>query len=118
MLKKFSNVVSTRLGFTAFLVILFWLKTLFAYFFKFDLDFDNGFQVLLAIINPVSTTLLLIGIALHVKNTKLYYGLSFLIYILLTLWLFSNSIYFGEFTDFISINTMLASSKVAAGLGE
>ena len=118
LLKKFSNVVSTRLGFTAFLVILFWFKTLFAYFFKFDLDFDNGFQVLLAIMNPLSTTLLLIGVALYVKNTKLYYGLSFLIYILLTLWLFSNSIYFGEFTDFISINTMLASSKVAAGLGE
>ena len=118
LLKKFSNIVSTRLGFTAFLVILFWLKTLFAYFFKFDLDFDNPFQILLAILNPVSSTLLLLGLALYVKNTKLYYSLSLVIYFLLTLWLFSNATYFGEFTDFITVNTMLASSKVAAGLGQ
>lgn len=118
MLKKFSNVVSTRLGFTIFLVILYWLKTLFAYFFRFDLDFDNSFQILLAILNPLASALLFIGLALYVKNTKLYYTLSFIIYFLLTILLFANSTYFGEFTDFITINTMLASSKVSAGLGE
>lgn len=118
MLKKFSNIVSTRLGFTAFLVLLFWLKSLFAYFFKFDLDFDNSFQILLAILNPLASTLLLLGLALYVKNTKLYYSLSLMIYFLLTLWLFSNATYFGEFTDFITVNTLLASSKVAAGLGQ
>ncbi|MDN6770636.1 MAG: LTA synthase family protein, partial [Lactococcus sp.] len=52
------------------------------------------------------------------KNTKLYYSLSLVIYFILTLWLFSNATYFGEFTDFITVNTMLASSKVAAGLGQ
>ncbi|MDN6621341.1 MAG: LTA synthase family protein [Lactococcus sp.] len=118
MLKKFSNIVSTRLGFTAFLVLLFWLKSLFAYFFKFDLDFDNSFQILLAILKPLASTLLLLGLALYVKNTKLYYSLSLVIYFILTLWLFSNATYFGEFTDFITVNTMLASSKVAAGLGQ
>ncbi|MCJ1978543.1 LTA synthase family protein [Lactococcus carnosus] len=118
MLKKFSNIVSTRLGFTAFLVLLFWLKSLFAYFFKFDLDFDNSFQILLAILNPLASTLLLLGLALYVKNTKLYYSLSLVIYFILTLWLFSNATYFGEFTDFITVNTLLASSKVAAGLGQ
>ncbi|MDN6538634.1 MAG: LTA synthase family protein, partial [Lactococcus sp.] len=118
MLKKFSNIVSTRLGFTAFLVLLFWLKSLFAYFFKFDLDFDNSFQILLAFLNPLASTLLLLGLALYVKNTKLYYSLSLVIYFILTLWLFSNATYFGEFTDFITVNTMLASSKVAAGLGQ
>ena len=118
MLKKFSNIVSTRLGFTAFLVLLFWLKSLFAYFFKFDLDFDNSFQILLAILNPLASTLLLLGLALYVKNTKLYYSLSLVIYFILTLWLFSNATYFGEFTDFITVNTLLASSKVAAGVGQ
>ncbi|MDN5965992.1 MAG: LTA synthase family protein [Lactococcus sp.] len=118
MLKKFSIIVSTSLGFTALLVLLFWLKSLFAYFFKFDLDFDNSFQILLAFLNPLASTLLLLGLALYVKNTKLYYSLSLVIYFILTLWLFSNATYFGEFTDFITVNTMLASSKVAAGLGQ
>ena len=40
------------------------------------------------------------------------------IYIALTALLFANSTYFGEFTDFITINTMLATGKVSAGLGE
>ncbi|GFH39961.1 LTA synthase family protein [Lactococcus insecticola] len=118
MLKKISNALSTRLGFTLFLVILYWAKTLFAYFVKFDLDFDNSFQIFLAILNPLSWTLLLLGIALYVKNTKIYYILSLVIYVALTVWLFSNSTYFGEFTDFITINTLLASSKVSAGLGQ
>lgn len=118
MLKKCSNIVSTRLGFTLLLVILYWLKTLFAYFFRFDLDFDEPFQIFLAIFNPLASSLLLIGLALYIKNTKLYYSLSFIIYFALTLLLFANSVYFGEFTDFITVNTMMASSKVSAGLGE
>ncbi|WP_460058972.1 LTA synthase family protein [Pseudolactococcus yaeyamensis] len=118
MLKKFSNIVSTRLGFTAFLAILYWLKTIYAYFFKFDLDFDNSFQILLAVLNPISSSLLLIGLALYIKNTKLYYIVSLVIYVALTFLLFANSTYFGEFTDFITINTMLATGKVSAGLGE
>jgi lipoteichoic acid synthase len=118
LLKKFSNTVSTRLGFTALLVILFWLKSLFAYFVKFNLDFDDGFQIFLAIINPLPSALLFIGLALYIKNTKLYYSLSAILYTLLTVLLFANATYFGEFTDFITINTMLASSKVSAGLGK
>lgn len=110
--------MSTRLGFTLLLVILYWLKTLFAYFFRFDLDFDESFQIFLAVFNPLASSLLLIGLALYIKNTKLYYSLSFIIYFALTLLLFANSVYFGEFTDFITVNTMMASSKVSAGLGE
>ncbi|GFH43073.1 alkaline phosphatase [Lactococcus hodotermopsidis] len=106
------------MGFTIFLVVLYWLKTLFAYFFKFDLDFDNSFQVFLAIFNPISSTLLLIGLALYIKNTKVYYIFSLVIYSALTFWLFSNSTYFGEFTDFVTLNTLMASGKVSAGLGE
>ena len=40
------------------------------------------------------------------------------IYFLMTLLLFSNVSYYREFTDFITINTMLGAGKVASGLGE
>ena len=36
----------------------------------------------------------------------------------MTLLLFSNVSYYREFTDFITINTMLGAGKVASGLGE
>ena len=64
---------------------------------------------------PIS--LLFIGLALYIKRTKLFYSLAFGIYLLLFIWLISNSIYYREFTDFVTVNTMLASSKVSAGLG-
>lgn len=41
-----------------------------------------------------------------------------IIYFLMSLLLFSNVVYYREFTDFITVNTMLGAGKVASGLGE
>ena len=89
-----------------------------AYTIDFNLDIQGLYQVFLAIINPFPISLLLLGLALYVKRTKLFYSLAFGIYLLLFAWLVSNSIYYREFSDFITVNTMLASSNVSAGLGE
>jgi lipoteichoic acid synthase len=88
-----------------------------AYTVDFNLDIQGSYQTFLAVINPLPISLLLIGLALYVKRTKLFYSLAFGIYLLLFVWLISNSIYYREFTDFVTVNTMLASSKVSAGLG-
>ncbi|WP_156021179.1 LTA synthase family protein [Streptococcus ruminantium] len=110
--------VQTRLGFILTLLIIYWLKTLWAYYVDFNLDTQGFFQNLIAIINPLPIGLLLLGLALYIKNTKLFYGLAIGIYTLLFIWLFSNAIYFREFSDYISISTMMATSSVSAGLGE
>lgn len=111
------NFMSTRLGFVLTLLLLYWFKTMWAYTVDFNLDIQGSYQTFLAVINPLPISLLLIGLALYVKRTKLFYSLAFGIYLLLFVWLISNSIYYREFTDFVTINTMLASSKVSAGLG-
>lgn len=111
------NFMSTRLGFVLTLLLLYWFKTMWAYTVDFNLDIQGPYQTFLAVINPLPISLLLIGLALYVKRTKLFYSLAFGIYLLLFVWLISNSIYYREFTDFVTVNTMLASSKVSAGLG-
>lgn len=111
------NFMSTRLGFVLTLLSLYWFKTMWAYTVDFNLDIQGSYQTFLAVINPLPISLLLIGLALYVKRTKLFYSLAFGIYLLLFVWLISNSIYYREFTDFVTVNTMLASSKVSAGLG-
>lgn len=111
------NFMSTRLGFVLTLLLLYWFKTMWAYTVDFNLDVQGSYQTFLAVINPLPISLLLIGLALYVKRTKLFYSLAFGIYLLLFVWLISNSIYYREFTDFVTVNTMLASSKVSAGLG-
>lgn len=111
------NFMSTRLGFVLTLLLLYWFKTMWAYSVDFNLDIQGPYQVFLAVINPLPISLLFIGLALYIKRTKLFYSLAFGIYLLLFIWLISNSIYYREFTDFVTVNTMLASSKVSAGLG-
>lgn len=109
--------MSTRLGFVLTLLLLYWFKTMWAYSVDFNLDIQGPYQFFLAVINPLPISLLFIGLALYIKRTKLFYSLAFGIYLLLFIWLISNSIYYREFTDFVTVNTMLASSKVSAGLG-
>ncbi|KXT79165.1 LTA synthase family protein [Streptococcus sp. DD13] len=125
VLKKISTFFKTRLGFVLALVLIYWAKTLFAYIIDFnhlEIVFtktgQGHLQWFIAAINPIPLGLLLIGLALYIKNTKIFYWLSFLIYLSLFGWLFANVIYFREFSDYITISTMMASSSVSAGISD
>lgn len=110
------NLLNTRLGFFTLLVLLFWIKNIFAYFTAFNLGIESPFQYFILFINPVATTLFLLSIALYVRKTKSFYRTSLFIYLLMTLLLFANVVYYREFTDFITINTLLGAGKVSSGL--
>ncbi|CAM2751335.1 Lipoteichoic acid synthase LtaS Type IIc [Streptococcus acidominimus] len=112
------KVMSTRLGFILTLLFFYWLKNLWAYNIDFVLNTENLYQIFLTIINPIPVGLLLIGLVLYLKNTKVFYTISWIIYSLLTLLIIANAFYFREFSDFITVSTMLGSSKAAAGLGD
>lgn len=116
--QKALAIMSTRLGLVLALLIILWLKTMWAYHIDFHLGLENAYQLLLSIINPIPVTLLVLGLPLYLKHSKAFYGLTIAVYTLLNLLLISNAIYFREFSDFITISTMMASSKVSAGLGD
>ncbi|EQC69338.1 Lipoteichoic acid synthase LtaS Type IIc [Streptococcus sp. HSISB1] len=113
-----SHVVNTRLGFILTLLVIYWLKTMWAYHVDFSLGLENPYQLLLSLINPIPLGLLLLGLSLYIKRTRVFYTVSWIIYTILNILLISNAIYFREFTDFITVSTLLASSKVSAGLGD
>lgn len=110
--------MNTRIGFFLLVAVLLWGKNLFAYIVDFHLHLDNAFEYFILFINPIATTVFLLGIALYVRRPKAAYGLLMVISLLLSILLFSNVSYYREFTDFITINTMLGTSKVSSGLGE
>ena len=118
MTRKLLNFMSTRLGFVLTLLCFYWLKTMWAYAIDFNLDIQGFYQVFLAFVNPIPLGLLFIGLALYFKRSAIFYGFSIFVYILLFIWLFSNAVYYREFSDFVTVNTMMASSSVSAGLGE
>ncbi|TWT10456.1 LTA synthase family protein [Streptococcus sp. sy004] len=116
-LQTLLKIISTRLGFVLTLLIFYWIKSMWAYQIDFNLGLENFYQLFLTFINPIPVGLLFLGLALYIKNTKLFYILEYLLYAILNIILIANAIYFREFSDFITITTAMASSKVSAGLG-
>ena len=114
----YKNILNTRLGFFSLLAILFWAKNIMAYLVDFNLGIENAFQYFILFLSPIATTLFLFSAALYVKRPKTAYISLIVISALTTLLLFSNVIYYREFTDFITVNTMLGAGKVSSGLGE
>lgn len=117
-LKKYNEFINTRVGFFSLLIGLLWLKNMFAYVVDFHLSIQNPMQFFILLINPLSVSMLLISIGLFIKRSKVAYTTLFIIYGILSIWLFSNAVYYREFTDFITINTMLGAGQVSTGLGE
>lgn len=112
---KFLN---TRLGLFGFVAVLIWLKSIMAYSIDFHLRLENALEYFILFINPIASTVFLLAIALYIRRTKASYITMMIIYFLMSLLLFSNVSYYREFTDFITVNTMLGAGKVASGLGE
>lgn len=116
--ERYLNWLQTRLGFFVLLVSLIWAKSLFAYHVDFNLGIEDRLQYFILLINPFATTIFLLATALYIKKTKRSYIVMMLLYSALSLLLFCNILYYREFTDFMTINTILGAGKVASGLGE
>lgn len=112
------NFINTRLGLFSLIALLIWIKNIFAYTVDFNLRIENANEYFILFINPIATTFFLLAIALYVRRTKASYITMMILFTVMSLLLFSNVIYYREFTDFITINTMLGAGKVASGLGE
>ena len=115
-MKKLSKFVDTRIGFFVLLVVLFWFKTLFAYFTDFSLGAEGIFQFLILLFNPLATTALIYSLAFYFKRARFFYPVIMGLDIANTLLLYLNVIYYREFTDFMTIATMTGYSKVNQGL--
>ncbi|MGX7173964.1 LTA synthase family protein [Enterococcus ratti] len=94
----------------------FWLKTIFAYYIDFSLGVEGSVQYFILWINPIATTLLFFGFVLYMKKAQPALMVLLIIDILNTLLLYLNVIFYREFTDFITIKSVLGFSKVSQGL--
>lgn len=115
-MKKLSKFVNTRIGFYVLLVVLFWFKTLFAYFTDFKLGAEGIFQYLILLINPLPITAFIYSLAFYFKRSRFFYPVLMGLDIANSLLLYLNVIYYREFTDFMTIATMTGYSKVNQGL--
>lgn len=114
---SYNWLTKTKLGFFTVVVVFFWVKTYLTYITKFNLRVVGPMQKFLLLINPLPTAMLLIGIGLFFKGRKSYW-IMVIIDFLLSLWLFSNILYYREFSDFLSTSIIKTSGSTSDNLGK
>lgn len=117
-MKKIQSILNKRLGFMTFLIICLWLKTVIAYYKDFSLTINNLLQHFFLIVNPFATIVILMSRALYINKAKLSYIFMGLLYLIDSIFIYSNILYFRENGDFIATSTITGVSKVAKGLGK
>ncbi|MGQ2375699.1 LTA synthase family protein [Companilactobacillus zhachilii] len=116
-MNKLKNILDKRLGFMGLLIFFLWIKTVIAYYADFSLGVSDPLQHLILIINPIATAVILLSIALYINRPKISYIVMGVIYVLESALLYGNILYYREFSDFLSFNTIAGVSKVSKGLG-
>lgn len=116
-MKKFKNLVNTRLGFMFFLIFLLWIKSIISYYFEFNLGLADPLQHIIALINPIGFSIILLSLTLYINRPKFSYILMGIFYTILSILLYANILYYRQFSNFISYNTITTVFSVSKGLG-
>lgn len=86
-------------------VVMLWLKTYLSQKTQFKLEVDGFLQEFLLFINPLGSVLLVLSVSLFFKGTRKYLSLV-LLYILMSVLLYANVVYYRFFSDFITLPTL------------
>src|SRR5690625_2118240 len=96
------NFISSKMGFFTIAALLIWLKSYFVYLFEFNLDIQNVMQHFLLLINPISSTLVFLGIALFARGRRVG-GYIIFIHIFMSILLYANVVFYRFNSDFITL---------------
>ncbi|GEP19899.1 LTA synthase family protein [Pediococcus argentinicus] len=109
--------LNTKFGFFLLITGLFWIKSVIAYQTKFNLGVQGNMQELILVLSPLGFAILLFGIGLYFRGKWSYWYMIIMDAILST-WLFSNILYYREFSDFITFNLIKGSGSASDNLGK
>lgn len=104
------NFISSKMGFFTIAAIFIWLKSYFVYLYEFNLDIQNAMQHFLLLINPISSTLVFLGIALFARGRRVG-GYIIIIHILMSVLLYANVVFYRFNSDFITLPVLTQTSN-------
>src|SRR5690625_4848201 len=104
------NFVSSKMGFFTIAAILIWLKSYVIYLFEFNLDIQNMMQHFLLLINPISSTLVFLGLALFARGRRVG-GYIIIIHSFMSLLLYANVVFYRFNSDFITLPVLTQTSN-------
>src|SRR5699024_8170940 len=108
--KIMKKILSSRMGLFTTAVILLWLKSYLVYSFEFNLNIQNSIQHFLLFLNPLSSALIFLGIALFSRGKKVGIWLI-TIDALMNLLLYANVVFYRFNSDFITLPVLTQTSN-------
>ncbi|MEJ8777052.1 LTA synthase family protein [Pseudogracilibacillus sp. ICA-222130] len=104
------NFISSKMGFFTIAAVFIWIKSYIAYLTEFNLDVQNTMQHFLLLINPISSTLVFLGIALFAKGRRVG-GFIIIIHSFMSLLLYANVVFYRFNSDFITLPVLTQTSN-------
>ena len=104
------NYISSRMGFFTVAAVFIWLKSYLVYLIEFNLELQNFLQHFLLFLNPISSTLVFLGIALFGRGRRVG-GYIIIIHSLMTLLLYANVVFYRFNSDFITLPVLTQTSN-------
>lgn len=107
-MEKIKNIINgrNRESLLVLSVLLFWIKTMLAYYTQFSLGVSGPAQVFILWINPIATSVLLLSLSLYIKDDKKSVYTMLFIYFLMSVLLYANIVYYREFSDFMTVSSI------------
>ena len=104
---------SSKMRFFAIAALFIWIKSYVIYLVEFNLDIQNILQHFLLLINPISSTLIFLSIALFARGKRVgAYILT--VHIFMSFLLYANVVYYRFNTDFITLPVLTQTSNFAS----
>lgn len=101
-----------RLSVFLLAILFYWVKTMMAYYTEFSLGVDGWAQTFILWLNPFATSIILLSLGLYFKDNKKSMYSMLIIYFLMSALLYANIVYYREFSDFLTLSTILANAHV------
>ncbi|GAE30069.1 LTA synthase family protein [Halalkalibacter hemicellulosilyticus] len=89
-----------------------WLKTYLFYKLGFQIQSESIYQEFLLLINPISSTILLLGLCFLIKKDKRPFGFIG-VNLLATIILYANVLYYRFFNDFLTLPVLVQTSNIS-----
>ena len=99
------KITTSKMSFFLVAVILLWIKSYIVYINEFNLDISNGMQAFLLFINPLSSALIFLGVALFAKGRKAGIWII-VIQTLMGIFLYANVVHYRANSDYITLPTL------------
>lgn len=96
-------------------ILLTWVKTYISYHIDFELGANGWIQHLILLINPIAGTVFFLSPSLFARDVKRRHKILFALYALNSLLLYANILYYREFTDFLTLSTILEAKSIFVG---